>query len=93
MMALAAVKPEAVPVIGQLELGRVQAMTRLAERIAGAGLPARLRPRLGRERAVDLLTVATSFATWDQLTTRQRRSTRAARASVIDLAMRAVVRD
>ena len=38
MMALAAVKPEAVPVIGQLELGRVQAMTRLAERIAGAGL-------------------------------------------------------
>jgi hypothetical protein len=90
MMALAAVQPEAVPVIEQLELGRVQAMARLVERIAGAG---RLRPGLGRERAVDLLTVATSFATWDQLTTRRRRGPRAARASVIDLAMRAVLRD
>jgi hypothetical protein len=90
MMALAAVQPEAVPVIEQLELGRVQAMARLVERIARAG---RLRPGLGRERAVDLLTVATSFATWDQLTTRRRRGPRAARASVIDLAMRAVLRD
>jgi AcrR family transcriptional regulator len=90
MMALAAVQPEAVPVIEQLELGRVQAMTRLVERIAGAG---RLRPGLGRGRAVDLLAVVTSFATWDQLTTRQRRGTRAARTSVIDLATRAVVRD
>jgi len=90
MMALAAVQPEAVPVIEQLELGRAQAMARLVERIAAAG---RLRPGLARERAVDLLTAVTSFATWDQLATRRRRGARAARASVIDLAMRAVVRD
>lgn len=87
---LAQAQREVVPVIEQLELGRLMAMERLVERLHHAR---RLREGLARARAVDLLMVVTSFAAWDQLVTTRHRSAAAATAAVVDLALRAVVRD
>ena len=51
----------------------------------------RLHAGLARDRAVDLLLVSTAFAAWDELLTVRGRSPAAATATVVDLAIRAVV--
>ena len=53
----------------------------------------RLRDGLARARAVDLLTVITAFAAWDELVTARNRSAATATAAIVDLAVRAVVKD
>jgi hypothetical protein len=58
LLALARVQPAAVPVIERLELGRVAALERLADRLHQAG---RLRDGLTRPGAVDLLLVITAL--------------------------------
>lgn len=90
LIFLARAQPEAVPVIDQLELGRVSAMERLAARLHEAG---RLRDGLDRAQAVDLLLVVTAFSAWDELVTARNRSAATASAAIADLALRAVVKD
>lgn len=90
LICLARAQPEAVPVIDQLELGRVTAMERLATRLYRAG---RLRDGLARAQAVDLLVVVTAFAAWDELVTTRNRSAATATDAIVDLAMRSVVKD
>jgi AcrR family transcriptional regulator len=88
LLALTRVQPEAVPVIAQLERGRLAALERLVDRLHQAG---RLRGGLGRARAVDLLLVTTAFAAWDELRATRHRSAAAATAVITDLAEQAVV--
>ena len=88
LTGLARLQPEALPVIAQLERGRLAAMEHLAGRLHRAG---RLRRDLTPARAVDLLLVSTAFAAWDELVTGRGRSPAAATAAVTDLAVRAVV--
>ena len=90
LVLLARAQPEVVPVIDQLEAGRVTAMERLVARLHQAG---RLRDGLTSARAVDLLLVVTAFAAWDELVTGRHRSAAAATAAIADLAVRSVVRD
>ena len=88
LTALARTQPEALPVITQLEQGRLAAMEHLAGRLHQAG---RLRPGLTPARAVDLLLVTTAFAAWDELVTSRNRSPATATAAIVDLAIRAVL--
>ena len=88
LLGLARAQPEAVPVIAQLEQGRLAALERLVARLHQAG---RLRGGLAPARAVDLLLVITAFAAWDELRTTRGRSAAAATAALVDLAVRAVV--
>jgi AcrR family transcriptional regulator len=88
LLAMARAQPEAVPVIAQLEHGRLAALEHLAGRLHRAG---RLRSGLTRAHAVDLLLVTTAFAAWDELRTTRNRSPAAATAAIVDLALRAVV--
>jgi AcrR family transcriptional regulator len=90
LSGLGRVQPEALPVIAQLERGRLAAMEHLAARLHQAG---RLRRGLAPDRAVDLLLVSTTFAAWDELVTGRGRSPAAATAAITDLAVRAVVGD
>jgi hypothetical protein len=90
LFRLARAQPEALPVIAQLEAGRLGAMEHLATRLQQAG---RLQAGLARDRAVDLLLVTTAFAAWDELLTARHRSPAAATAAITDLAVRAVVSD
>jgi AcrR family transcriptional regulator len=90
LISLASAQPEAVPVIDQLELGRVTAMERLVARLHQAG---RLRDGLAPARAADLLMVVTAFAAWDELVTARDRSAATATGAIVDLAVRSVVRD
>ena len=81
-------QPEALPVITQLERGRLAAMEHLAARLHQVG---RLRPGLTPARAVDLLLIITAFAAWDELVTSRNRSPATATAAITDLAIRAVI--
>lgn len=87
LIGLAHTQPDAIPVINQLDAGRVQVMERLAQRLHDQG---QLDPV--RSRAVDLLLAATDFAGWDQLVTTRRRSPATATATIVELAIRAVVK-
>ena len=86
LTGLARVQPEALPVIAQLERGRLAAMEHLANRLHRTG---RLRRDLTPAHAVDLLLISTAFAAWDELVTSPNRSPAAA---ITDLAVTAVVR-
>jgi AcrR family transcriptional regulator len=88
LLSLARVQPEAVPVVVQLERGRLAALERLVVRLHEAG-----RLRGGLAGAIDLLMVVTAFAAWDELYTARHRSPAAAAAAIVDLAVRAVVAD
>ena len=88
LTALGRTQPEALPVITQLERGRLAAMEHLAARLHQAG---RLRASLTPARAVDLLLVITAFTAWDELVTSRNRSPAAATAAITDLAIRAVI--
>jgi len=90
LLAVASAQPEAVPVIAQLERGRLAAIERLADRLHRAG---RLRNGLTRAQAVDLLLVITAFTAWDELRTARHRPAAAATAIIAGLAHRAVVAD
>ena len=90
LFRLARAQPQALPVIGQLEAGRLGAMEHLVGRLHQAG---RLRAGLARDRAVDLLLVITAFAVWDELLTARNRSPAAATATIADLAVRAIVNE
>ena len=90
LLAMASAQPEAVPVIAQLEHGRLAAIERLADRLHQAG---RLRSGLTRAHAADLLLVITAFTAWDELRTARHRSPAAATAIIAGLAHRAVVTD
>ena len=90
LLAMASAQPEAVPVITQLEHGRLAAIERLADRLNQAG---RLRSGLTRAHAADLLLVITAFPAWDELRTARHRSPAAATAIIAGLAHRAVVTD
>jgi AcrR family transcriptional regulator len=88
LTALARTQPEALPVIGQLEHGRLAAMEHLAARLHQAG---RLRPGLTFAGAVDLLLIITAFAAWDELVSSRNHSPATATAAITDLAIRAVI--
>jgi AcrR family transcriptional regulator len=90
LTALGRTQPEALPVITQLERGRLAAMEHLAARLHQAG---RLRASLTPARAVDLLLVITAFPAWDELVTSRNRSPATATATLIDLAIQAVTTD
>jgi len=90
LSGLARAQPEALPVIAQLERGRLAAMEHLAARLHQAG---RLRRGLAPARAVDLLLISTAFGAWDELVTSRGRSPATATAAITDLAVRAVVSD
>jgi len=90
LSGLARAQPEALPVIAQLERGRLAAMEHLAARLHQAG---RLRRGLAPDRAVDLLLVSTAFAAWDELVTSRDRSPASATAAITQLAVWAVVGD
>ena len=90
LMSLARAQPEAVPVIDQLERGRVTALERLAARLHQAGL---LRDDMTPAQAADLLLVVTAFTAWDDLATARNRPPATATAVIVDLAIRAVVKD
>lgn len=87
LFALARVQADALPVIGQLEAGRVQIMEHLVQRLDDAGA---LAADLRRRDAVDLLVAATGFAGWDQIVTARRRSPVTATKLIIRMALRAV---
>ena len=89
LTGLARVQPEALPVIAQLERGRLAAMEHLANRLHRTG---GLRRDLTPAHAVDLLLISTAFAAWDELVTSRNRSPAAATAAITDLAVTAVVR-
>jgi AcrR family transcriptional regulator len=88
LTGLARAQPEALPVIAQLERGRLTAMEHLAARLHQDG---RLRRGLTPARAVDLLLIVTAFAAWDELITSRNRSPATATATITDLAVTAVV--
>jgi hypothetical protein len=88
LTALARTQPEALPVIEQLEHGRLAAMEHLAARLHQAG---RLRPGLTPAGAVDLLLIITAFAAWDELISSRNHSPATATAAITDLAIRAVI--
>ena len=90
LLSLARAQPEAVPVIDQLEHGRVAAIERLAARLHHAG---RLRDGMTTAEAADLLLVVTAFAAWDELATGRNRPAATATAAIIGLAVRAVVKN
>ncbi len=90
LLAMASTQPDAVPVIAQLEHGRLAAIERLADRLHQAG---RLRHGLTRAHAVDLLLVITAFPAWDELRTTRHRSPQTATATITDLARHAVTAD
>jgi TetR/AcrR family transcriptional regulator len=87
LFALAGAQADAVPVIEQLEAGRVQVMERLVQRLDDAGA---LAAGLSRRDAVDLLVAATGFAGWDQIATTRRRSPATATQLIVRMAVRAV---
>jgi AcrR family transcriptional regulator len=88
LFSLARAQPEVLPVIEQLEAGRLNAMEVLVGRLDQAH---RLRAGLSGADAVDLLMVVTAFAAWDELVTGRGRSPADATAALADLAERAVV--
>lgn len=90
LLAMASTQPDAVPVIAQLEHGRLAALERLADRLHQAG---RLRRGLTPAHAVDLLLVITAFPAWDELHAARHRSPQAATATITDLARHAVTAD
>jgi AcrR family transcriptional regulator len=90
LLAMASTQPDALPVVAQLEHGRLAALEHLVDRLHQAG---RLRGGLTRARAVDLLLVITAFSAWDELRTARHRSPEAATATITDLAHQAVIAD
>jgi AcrR family transcriptional regulator len=87
LFALARAQADAVPVIDQLEAGRVQVMEHLVQRLDDAGA---LAAGLSRRDAVDLLVAATGFAGWDQIVTARRRSPVTATKLIVRMTLRAV---
>jgi AcrR family transcriptional regulator len=87
LFALARAQADAVPVIDELEAGRVQVMERLVQRLDEAGV---LTAGLSQTDAVDSLAAATGFAGWDQIVTTRRRSPGTATDLIVRLALRAV---
>jgi AcrR family transcriptional regulator len=87
LLALARAQADALPVIGQLEDGRVQVMEHLVQRLDDTGA---LAADLSRRDAVDLLVAATGFAGWDQIVTARQRSPGTATSLIVRLALRAV---
>jgi AcrR family transcriptional regulator len=87
LFTLARAQADALPVIDQLEVGRVQIMECLVQRLDDAG---RLATGLSRRDAVDLLVAATGFAGWDQIVTARRRSSVTATKLIVRMALRAV---
>jgi AcrR family transcriptional regulator len=87
LFALARVQADALPVIEQLEAGRVQVMERLVRRLGDDGA---LAAGLSRRDAVDLLVTATGFAGWDQIVTARGRAPATATRLIVRMALRAV---
>ncbi len=87
LFALARAQAEALPVIDQLEAGRVQIMEHLVQRLDDIGA---LAADLNQRDAVDLLVAATGFAGWDQIVTARRRSSVTATRLIVRMTLRAV---
>jgi AcrR family transcriptional regulator len=87
LLVLARTQADAVPVIEQLEAGRVQIMERLVQRLDDAGT---LAAGLSRRDGFDLLVAATGFAGWDQIATARRRLPATATQLIVRMALRAV---
>ena len=66
LFTLAAIDPDGVAAVAAIEDGRRPGMRRLAEALDAQGY---LRPGLPIDEAVDLLTVITSFQSFDELFT------------------------
>jgi len=87
LFALARAQADAVPVIDQLEAGRVQVMAHLVQRLDDAGA---LAAGLSRRDATDLLVAATGFAGWDQIVTARGRPPATATRLIVRMTLRAV---
>jgi AcrR family transcriptional regulator len=87
LFALARAQADALPVIDQLEAGRVQVMEHLVQRLDDAGA---LAAGLNQRDAVDLLVAATGFAGWDQIATARRRPPATATKLIVHMTLRAV---
>jgi AcrR family transcriptional regulator len=87
LFSLARAQADALPVIDELEAGRVQIMEHLVGRLDEAGA---LAAGLSQRDAVDLLVAATGFAGWDQILTTRRRSPANATKLIGRMALRAV---
>ena len=87
LFALARAQADALPVIDQLEAGRVQILEHLVRRLDTAGA---LAAGLSQRDAVDLLVAATGFAGWDQIVTARGRSSVTAARLIVRMALRAV---
>ena len=86
LFALARAQADALPVIDQLEAGRVQIMEHLVQRLDDSGA---LAADLNQRDAVDLLVAATGFAGWDQIVTARRRSSVIATKLIVRMTLRA----
>jgi AcrR family transcriptional regulator len=87
LFALARAQADALPVIDQLEAGRVQVMEHLVRRLDDADA---LAAGLNQRDAVDLLVAATGFAGWDQIVTARRRPPATATKLIVRMTLRAV---
>ena len=81
--AMGRTQPDALPVVAQLEHGRLAALEHLVARLHQAG---RLRGGLTHAHAVDLLLPHHRFHCLDDLLTARHRSPAAATATITDLA-------
>jgi AcrR family transcriptional regulator len=89
LFTLAAIDPDGVAAVAAIEDGRRPGMRRLAELLSAQGY---LRPGLSIEEAVDLLTVVTSFQSFDELYAGSGLSAETVADRLIALAERSVCR-
>ncbi len=89
LFTLAAIDPDGVAAVAAIEDGRRPGMAHLARALAAQGY---LRDDVSVEEAVDLLTVITSFQSFDELFTGSGRSADVTADRLIALAERAVCR-
>ena len=89
LFTLAAIDPDGVAAVAAIEDGRRPGMRHLATALADQGY---LRDDITVEEAVDLLTVITSFQSFDELFTGSGRSAEVTADRLIALAERSVCR-
>src|SRR5918996_980915 len=89
VIGLAGVDPEAQQAVESRDAMRREDLSRLVARLSRQG---KLRPGCTRERAIDFLWLLTSFATFDQLHRRGRRSPEEVARNLIRLAEATVLR-
>jgi AcrR family transcriptional regulator len=90
LFTLAAIDPDAVAAVRAIEDGRRPGMTSLARRLDAQGY---LRPGVTVAEAADILTVITSFQSFDELYTGSERSAEVVAERLTAMSERAICRD